>query len=114
MRRATFENKIVLAGLFALLSCAGPPKGSSSSSRGPTDSVAAVEPSACPKSVLAAGTQQGGACLEPAVLGAAVVAGCQRELESLGWTRDRDAETLIGTQTRKALVCFRASPDPER
>jgi hypothetical protein len=64
----------------------------------------------CPSTVLASAIPNGGACLEAAVLGNAVVEDCRRALESRGWTRDDATADAIGHQTGKTLVCYRQSP----
>jgi hypothetical protein len=65
-------------------------------------------PSACPTSVTDAANAQGGACLEPAMLGAEVTATCTAWLDEKGWVRDEAAEAAIGGQTGKTLTCYHA------
>jgi hypothetical protein len=80
---------------------------------GGAQSTPAAEPAAgttaaCPTSVTEAATAQGGACLEPAVLGTEVTATCTAWLDEKGWLRDEAAEAAIGGQTGKTLTCYRA------
>lgn len=71
----------------------------------PAEYAAGVE-AGCPADLARSLAAQGGACLEPEVLGAEAVAACGAWLEGAGFARDADAERFIGAQTGKRLVCF--------
>jgi hypothetical protein len=60
----------------------------------------------CPEAVLTQAQSGGGACLEAAVLGSAVVEDCARAFKGRGWLRDDATAELIGRSTAKKLVCF--------
>jgi hypothetical protein len=61
----------------------------------------------CPGAVVEPTASAGGTCLEAAVLGQPAVERCGAALASRGWTRDDVAAEAIGSQTAKALVCYR-------
>jgi hypothetical protein len=65
----------------------------------------------CPDSIRTSAADQGGACLEAAVLGDSTVAACRSWLEGQGWVHDAEAEQVIGGQTGKTLVCYRAATE---
>jgi hypothetical protein len=69
---------------------------------------AAQQSPACPDAVMESGKQQGGACMEPAVLGEDVVRRCDAYLQQHGWKHDEAAEQAISAQTQKTLRCYRA------
>lgn len=107
-------NHRLLAGLLTLAAACGGGASSSTSSTTPAPAPATA-PSAdqpCGYDILGSARQQGGACLEPAVLGADKTAQCQAFLEQNGWQRDSAAETMIGHETGKTIVCFRAPGSP--
>jgi hypothetical protein len=103
--------------LLALTICVAACGGASSSSQPTTPGPTAAPPFGsappCGYDILASAKDKGGACLEPAVLGADVTKRCEAYLQQNGWQRDGVAESAIGEQTGKAIVCFRA-PESEQ
>jgi hypothetical protein len=62
----------------------------------------------CPASVWQQGESQGGACLQPTVIGAQAVKACGARLEQAGWQPDPAAASLIGERMGQELLCWRA------
>jgi hypothetical protein len=94
-------TQLIAAAIFALaIGCHRTP-----STHGPDDPDTGKPP--CPDGVLESGAQQGGTCMEPGVLGDAVVTTCEGYLQQQGWQRDPDAEQHIGRSNGKTLVCLR-------
>jgi len=62
----------------------------------------------CPQLVLQDGQRQGGACLDPQVMGEAVASRCGAYLLANGWSPDSEAETRIGNQSGRLINCYRA------
>jgi len=98
-------NQLLLAGLLNLCVACGSttpaPTTASSGSGSGSDQP-------CGYDILARSKEQGGACLEPSILGADRTRRCQAFLEQNGWKRDGMAESALGQQTGKAVICFRA------
>jgi len=106
-KRRVRSAHVLTIVFFLTLGCGG------SSSQHGTAAPAASAPStqqqpSCPDAVLQSGKQQGGACMEPAVLGEDVARSCEAYLQQHGWQRDDVAEKAIGAQTQKTLLCYRA------
>jgi hypothetical protein len=87
---------------------AAPPPATPAPQQGGAPGATAAPAASCPSSVTESAGQQGGSCLEAAVLGQDVVASCVTWFESQGWVHDTDAETAIGGQTGKQLTCYHA------
>ncbi len=99
--------------IFAIAAGCGGSQSRTVPTTAPTSAMAEPASAAaptCPNAILESGAQQGGACMEPAVLGQEVATSCEQYLQQHGWQRDDAAEKLIGSQTQKTLVCYRA-PD---
>jgi hypothetical protein len=108
-------NHRLLAGLMTLYAAAC--GGASSTSPTPTPATTptpAAAPSQagsdqpCGYDIIGSAKDQGGACLEPEVLGADTTTRCEAFLQRNGWKRDGVAESAIGQRTDKTVVCFRA------
>jgi hypothetical protein len=102
---------LALAALVTLAAaCGGPataaPGPASAASAAPAPAPAAADP--CPPSIWQSGQSQGGACLQPAVLGEESVNACGARLEQAGWQPDPQAATLIAERVGQPVRCWRA------
>jgi hypothetical protein len=103
----TVHVSLVLA-LAVVLGCGGSSKSSTATTPPPPSQAATAEAATCPDTVLEAVKKQGGACMEPAVLGEDVAKQCTTYLEQHGWQHDDVVEKELAARTQKTLVCYRS------
>ncbi len=101
--------RLALLLTVTVIGCSSEPKKQTSYPTLEADSDDKVERKrrACPDSVMSGAKEQGGACLDPAVLGQDVVDACAIQLQQAGWNRDEAVEKSIGRAQDRPIVCFR-------
>ena len=108
-------HRFVLAAFVSLAAACGGPaaEGPAAASATPAPAAAAPEAAApagdpCPPGTWQQGQENGGTCLQPAVLGEAPVKACGAQLEQKGWQPDAVAASAIGQRLGQTVYCWRA------
>jgi len=96
-----------LAAVFAACIACGPSTATPTAAPRPASGSVGAAAASCPYSIEHT-ANQGGTCLEPAVLGEPTIASCKAYFAAHGWQPDEMAESAIGARTGKVVKCFRA------
>src|SRR5688572_21546751 len=101
------SHRLVSTAIRLAFTVAAACGGSSVSAPGPAPAAGApADP--CPEGTVQSAEEQGGACLQPAVLGEEVVNACGAYLEQSGWQPDPVATAAIGERMGQTVRCWRA------
>ena len=114
-RFLAFSISVLAFALVGLVAACGGPAAAAPAPAAPVSAppvAAAPEASAgddpCPPGTLKSAESQGGACLQPSVLGEDKVNACGARLEKNGWQPDPQAAKLIGERMGQPVRCWRA------